>query len=179
MSYFWPILVGLLAVAMAVLAFRVGVRVARILFIVAAVCLAIGTVQLIRAQGGNSWSGGEIHDAAEQAAQALETEEGVLADAGDEDRGFFSSYVEDKLQHTDAAHANRGELSVSRDQAQGGPADPRRQKEIVERYAVSDRGRHAVCMTVTGTRAGRVMAAGKVSPDYYWKLSVEVASGSC
>jgi hypothetical protein len=113
----------------------------------------------------------------------LEADEGVLVEStADGDDGFFSSFVEDKLRHTDAAHANHVILTVSRDRSRD-PGDPKRQKQIVERYDVSARGEHPVCMTVTGRRAGRFTTVYKTppgfAPDYYWRLSVEVADGSC
>jgi hypothetical protein len=205
MNVFWPILAGLMAVGVAVLGFQdqrtlwwrfrarwyanpeanepsdSAFAAQRLVWFVVAAFLAFGAFQLYRIQDSVSWSAGEVRHAAEQAARALESESVLLDSAGDD--GFFLSYVDDKVQHTREADKNHVMLTVSRGGTEESPKEPQRYKKLVERYDITAKGEHSVCMTVTGKRSGKVTSLYKTPSwapaEYYWKLSATVAGGSC
>ncbi|MCO6010439.1 hypothetical protein NE236_36320 [Actinoallomurus purpureus] len=204
MNLFWPIIVGLMAVGMAILGFQeqrtlwwrfqarwyanpeanepsdsAFIAQRAVCFIVAAF-MAFGAFQLYRIQDSVSWSGSEVRVAADQAARALQSDS-VLIESLDKD-GVFTSYVESAVRDAAEAKKNHVMLAVSRDEAQRSPGGSQ-SKKIIERYGITAKGEHAVCMTVTGNRGGKVTSVYKtpswVPPEYYWKLSAAVAGGSC
>lgn len=148
-----------------------------------AVLLAGFAFGTLHEAGKASWSAGEIREAAEQAAQ-------TMADGGYDTlvsrdltgtTNLFRASVGDRLQDSDEAKANERPLTVSGDRSGHGEVDMRHTERAVERYTVSDKGKHPVCMTITGSRG---MPLGDpdekgVGPAYYWELSGKVAGGAC
>lgn len=158
------------------------------LFALAAV-LAVGAVMTYRLVDDASWSADEIRSAARQAAQSMaDGGYDTLVTPGLTGRGkatgmtnLFRQTVGDRLEDTDEAKGNTGTLSVSPDRSGHAKVDLRHAERAVERYTVSDKGKHPACMTVTGRKG---MPLGDpdekgVPPAYYWKLSGKVAAGAC
>ncbi|NIJ10666.1 hypothetical protein FHU38_001010 [Saccharomonospora amisosensis] len=134
-----------------------------------------------------SLSGGEVHEAAEEAARALASDEdGVLA--GGVTFDSFQPYVEDAVRESATAKDNAVMLRVTRadDEVTETEAGGAQQEgdQLVEHYVVTGDGDEQACLTVTGTNLGEHASPYPVSSDampatYSYQLSASVSDGAC
>jgi hypothetical protein len=157
---------------------------------VLAVLVGMCAVGLWRAADTLSWSGGEVRDAAEDAASALGDDGPVLV--GPVTFDSFEPYLEDALRHTSAAEDNASLLSISRERVaedgeDGGDDEVswrgrvfHEGDETVEHYTVSADGEHPVCVTITGTNVGSYgPALGDEPAEQRYALAPAVSDGTC
>lgn len=157
----------------------------RVGWFVAAAVTAAGAIMLFNSAQQLSFSAGEVREAAQEAAQALDADDdGVLA--GGPTYDSFQPYVEDAVRSSPTAEDNAVTLRVSRAAEDDAAVrhDNDEGDEIVENYVISNDGEDAVCLTVTGTNLGEQGNRYGTSSDsglatYRYRLSASVSDGPC